>query len=91
MHDLDFSGFVAGTKKPVDSASEGIPKADFASVWRCLPVLPNLLGLWAGAVSAARRSVWLGSNGLANHSLQPMVSRGSRPGEAWWWLVSGIR
>ena len=91
MHDLDFSGSVAGTKKPVDSVSEGIPKADFAALWRCLPVLPNMFGLWARAVSAARRFVRLGPNGLQDFALQPMVSRGSRPGKTWWWVVYGVR
>lgn len=91
MHDLDFSGLVAGTKKPVDSVSEGIPQADFAALWRCLSVLPNMFGLWAGAVSAARRLVWLGPYGLANTALQPVGSRGSRPGETWGWLVSSVR
>lgn len=91
MHDLDFSGLVAGTKKPVDFVSEGIPQADLAALWRCLSVLPNLFGLWAGAVSAAWRFVWFGPYGLANSALQPVVSRGSRPGEAWWWLVFGVR
>ena len=60
---------LVGTKKFSCSVSKVLPEANLSALWRCLPVLPELLGLWFGISAATRRGSRGGSDRLASIAL----------------------
>jgi hypothetical protein len=60
---------MVGTKKLSCSVSEVLSEGNLSTLWGCLPLLPDLLGVWFGISATTRRDSWRGFNRLASIAL----------------------